>query len=379
MTTAFVPRERAARETRVAATPETVKRLVGRGLALVVESSAGAAAGFPDAEYAAAGATVAADGAGAWGGAALVLKVAPPSAEEIARLAPGTVLVGLLGPHDAERARRLAERGVTALAMELLPRVTRAQAMDALSSQANLAGYKAVLVAANSCPRLFPMMTTAAGTVRPARVVVLGAGVAGLQALATARRLGAVVEVSDIRPAVEEQVESLGGRFIELPGMESGEGQGGYAREMGEEFLSRQRAILTERLRGADVVITTALVPGKKAPILLTAEMVAAMKPGAVVVDLAAEQGGNCVHTRLGEEVEVGGVRILGPHNLATTLPHDASVLYARNLAALVEHLTKDGKLAVTRDDEVAGPALLTYEGEIVFGPIRSASTVGAP
>ncbi len=379
MTTAFVPRERAARETRVAATPETVKRLAGRGLATVVERGAGAAAGFPDEAYGAAGAALAADGAGPWGEAGLVLKVAPPSAEEIARLASGAVLLGLLGPHDAERARRLAERRVTALAMELLPRVTRAQAMDALSSQANLAGYKAVLVGANACPRLFPMMTTAAGTVRPARVVVLGAGVAGLQALATARRLGAVVEVSDIRPAVQEQVESLGGRFIALPGMESGEGQGGYAREMGEEFLRRQREILTERLRAADVVITTALVPGKRAPILLTAAMVAAMKPGAVVVDLAAEQGGNCEHTRLGEEVVVGGVRILGPHNLATTLPHDASVLYARNVAALVEHLTKDGALAVTRDDEVAGPALLTYEGEIVFGPTRSASTIAAP
>jgi NAD(P) transhydrogenase subunit alpha len=257
--------------------------------------------------------------------------------------------------------------------MELIPRVTRAQGMDALSSQASIAGYKAVLVAAGACPRLFPMMTTAAGTVRPARVVVLGAGVAGLQALATARRLGAVVEVSDIRPAVQEQVESLGGRFIELPGMESGEGRGGYAREMGEEFLRRQREILTERLRGADVVITTALVPGKRAPVLLTAEMVAAMKPGAVVVDLAAEQGGNCERTRPGEEVEVGGVRILGPRNLAVTVPHDASLLYARNVAAFVEHLTRDGAFAVDRADEIAGPTVLAADGEVVFGDrIRS-------
>jgi NAD(P) transhydrogenase subunit alpha len=368
MTSVFVPRERAAQETRVAATPETVRRLVGRGFAVTLEGGAGEASGFADREYAAAGATIAADRVVAWGTADLVLEVGPPGDEEIDLLATGAVVVGLLGPHDGERARRLAARGVTALAMELIPRVTRAQGMDALSSQASIAGYKAVLLGAAACPRLFPMMTTAAGTVRPARVVVLGAGVAGLQALATARRLGAVVEVSDIRPAVEEQVESLGGRFIELPGMESGEGQGGYAREMGEEFLSRQRAILTERLRGADVVITTALVPGKRAPVLLTAEMVAAMKPGAVVVDLAAEQGGNCQHTRLGEEVEVGGVRILGPHNLATTVPHDASLLYARNVAALVEHLTKDGKLVVDRSDEIAGPALLTLGGEVLFG-----------
>ncbi len=366
MTTAFVPRERSADETRVAATPETVKRMVERGFAVVVDSGAGEAAAFPDGDYAAAGATIAAEGAA--GSAGLVVRVGPPSGEEIARLSSGCVLIGLLRPHEGERAQRLAERCVTALAMELLPRITRAQGMDALSSQANLAGYKAALVGAAACPRTFPMMTTAAGTVRPARVVVLGAGVAGLQALATARRLGAIVEVSDIRPAVEEQVASLGGRFIELPGMESGEGQGGYAREMSEEFLSRQRAILTERLRGADVVITTALVPGKRAPVLLTAEMVAAMRPGAVVVDLAAEQGGNCAHTRLGEEVEVGGVRILGPHNLATTLPRDASTLYARNVVALVEHLTRDGRLLVDRNDEIAGPALLTLGGEVVFG-----------
>ncbi len=367
MTTLLVPRERAPGETRVAATPETAKRLASRGLSVVVESGAGEAAGFSDGEYEAAGAAIAA-AEGAWR-AELVLKVAAPSTAEIDRLAAGAVLIGLLGPHDPERARRLAERRITALALELVPRITRAQAMDALSSQASIAGYKAVLLAAATSPRLFPMLMTAAGTVRPARVVILGAGVAGLQALATAKRLGAIVEVSDIRPAVKEQVESLGGRFIDLPGMESGEGRGGYAREMGEEFLRRQREILTERLRGAEAVLTTAQVPGKRAPLLLTAAMVAAMKPGAVVVDLAAEQGGNCELTRAGEEIEVDGVRILGPLQVAASVPRDASALYARNQLAVVEHLTRDGALRIDPADEITGPLRLTHEGESVVGP----------
>lgn len=376
MTKLFIPRERRAHESRVAATPETVRKLVGLGLEVTVEAGAGRAAGFLDAEYEAAGGRVAADAAAAWGEAGAVLTVAPAATDgelPIAALARGAVLVGLLAPHESpERARALAEAGVTGLAMELVPRVSRAQSMDALSSQANVAGYKAVLVAAARSPRFFPLLMTAAGTVRPSRVVVLGAGVAGLQAVATAKRLGAVVEVSDIRPAVQEQVESLGARFIELPDLESGEGAGGYAKEMGEEFLRRQREILTEHLKAADVVITTAQVPGKKAPVLLTAEMVAAMKPGAVVVDLAAEQGGNCALTRPGEEVDAEGVTILGPRNLAATVARDASTLYARNLLALVEHLAAEGELRIDPEDEITGAMLLTHEGQVVFGPLAA-------
>jgi len=377
MTKLFIPRERRALEARVAATPETVKKLAGLGLEVRVEADAGRGASFSDAEYEAAGARIAADAGSAWGEAGAVLKVAPPEAGEgdlpIAGLARGAVLVGLLAPHEgesAERVRALAEAGVTSLAMELVPRISRAQSMDALSSQSNVAGYKAVLLAAARSPRFFPLLMTAAGTVRPSRVVVLGAGVAGLQAVATAKRLGAVVEVSDIRPAVQEQVESLGARFIELPDLESGEGSGGYAKEMGEEFLRRQREILTEYLRAADVVITTAQVPGKKAPILLTGEMIGAMKAGAVVVDLAAEQGGNCALTRAGEEVDANGVAILGPRNLAATVPRDASTLYARNLLVVIEHLVEDGALRIDPRDEITGAMLLTHDGQVTFAPL---------
>ena len=377
MTKLFIPRERRALEGRVAATPETVKKLAGLGLEVTVEADAGRGAGFSDAEYEAAGARIAPDAGSAWGKADVVLKVAPPEAGEgdlpIAELARGAVLVGLLAPHEgesAERVRALAEAGVTSLAMELVPRISRAQSMDALSSQSNVAGYKAVLLAAARSPRFFPLLMTAAGTVRPSRVVVLGAGVAGLQAVATAKRLGAVVEVSDIRSAVQEQVESLGARFIELPDMESGEGSGGYAKEMGEEFLRRQREILTQHLRAADVVITTAQVPGKKAPILLSEEMIGAMKAGAVVVDLAAEQGGNCALTRPGEEVDANGVAILGPRNLAATVPRDASTLYARNLLVVIEHLVEDGALRIDPGDEITGAMLLTHDGQVTFAPL---------
>jgi NAD(P) transhydrogenase subunit alpha len=377
MTKLFIPRERRALEARVAATPETVKKLSALGLEVRVEADAGRGAGFSDAEYEAAGARIATDATRAWSEADAVLKVAPPETGEgdppIAGLARGAVLVGLLAPHEGEsveRARALAEAGVTSLAMELVPRISRAQSMDALSSQSNVAGYKAVLLAAARSPRFFPLLMTAAGTVRPSRVVVVGAGVAGLQAVATAKRLGAVVEVSDIRPAVREQVESLGARFIELPDMESGEGSGGYAKEMGEEFLRRQREILTEHLRAADVVITTAQVPGKRAPILLSEEMIGAMKAGAVVVDLAAEQGGNCALTRAGEEVDANGVAILGPRNLAATVPRDASTLYARNLLVVIEHLVEDGALRIDPRDEITGAMLLTHDGQVTFAPL---------
>jgi proton-translocating NAD(P)+ transhydrogenase subunit alpha len=370
MTRVLVPRERHAHEHRVAATPETVEKLKHLGLDVRVERDAGAAAFLGDAAYAAAGATLVDGGRDDWQESDLILKVAAPTlrddGDEIDLLPGGATLIGLLAPFaDLQRVERLAATGATSLAMELLPRVTRAQSMDALSSQANIGGYKAVLLAAARLGSYFPMLMTAAGTIRPARVVILGGGVAGLQALATARRLGAIVEVSDIRPAVQEQVESLGGRFIELPELESGEGEGGYAKAVGEDFLTRQREILTRHLGTADVVITTAQVPGKKAPVLLTREMTAAMKPGAVVVDLAAEQGGNCELTRAGEDVVENGVLVLGPINLPATVPSDASRMYARNVLTLVEHLWDGERVVIDAADEITGPALLTQGGEI--------------
>jgi NAD(P) transhydrogenase subunit alpha len=377
MTRLFVPKERRAHEHRVAATPETVEKLAALGLSVVVERDAGAGAHIPDAAFEKAGAQIAEAGPDAWANADLVLKVAAPApredgGDEIDLLASGSTLVGMLAPYaDLERVDRLARRGVTSLAMELIPRITRAQSMDALSSQANVGGYKAVILAAERLARYFPMLMTAAGTIRPARVVILGGGVAGLQALATAKRLGAVVEVSDIRPEVKEQVESLGGRFIDLPEMESGEGEGGYARAVGEDFLTRQREILTEHLKTADAVITTAQVPGKKAPVLLNRHMIEAMKPGAVVVDLAAEQGGNCELTRAGEEVDAEGVKILGPINLPATVALDASNVYARNVLHLVELLMSEEGLQLDTEDEIIAGALLTQGGEIRHSRVR--------
>ncbi|HEX9671547.1 MAG TPA: Re/Si-specific NAD(P)(+) transhydrogenase subunit alpha [Thermoanaerobaculia bacterium] len=370
MAKVFVPKESRPRETRVAATPETVKRLTAAGLEVVVEAGAGEAAYFSDAAYEAAGAHLESDGAAAWRSADAVLKVAPLTPDEAGALRSGAVVVGFLAPYrERETVERLAAGGVTALAMELVPRITRAQPMDALSSQASIAGYKAALLAAARLPRYLPLMMTAAGTIPPARVVVMGAGVAGLQAIATARRLGAVVEVSDVRAAVKEQVESLGGRFIELPQAESGEGAGGYAREMGEEFLARQRRIVAERVAAADAVITTALVPGRPAPRLVTAAMVEAMRPGSVVVDLAIEQGGNCELSEADREVVHGGVLVLAPSNLAATVPHHASTLYARNVQALFQLLLRDGKLAVDPSDEVVAGCLLTHQGEVRHAP----------
>jgi NAD(P) transhydrogenase subunit alpha len=372
MVNVFIPAERRRGETRVAATPETVRKMVKAGLAVTVERGAGAGAFFPDAEYEAAGAHLADDPGAAAGAADAVLTVTAPDAEDAAALKPGALLVGFLAPHrNLDTVRALAERRVTALAMELVPRITRAQSMDALSSQANIAGYKAVLLAALRLPKYFPLLMTAAGTIKPARVVIMGAGVAGLQAIATARRLGAVVEVSDIRPAVKEQVQSLGGRFIELPVQEgeSGEGAGGYAREMGEDFLRRQREIVERHLSQADAVITTALVPGRPAPRLITRGMVEAMRVGSVIVDLAVEQGGNCELSQADAEVVHNGVLILGPSNLAATMPHDASSLYARNVLALLLLLWKDGALAVDPQDEVVAGSLLTHEGRVVHAP----------
>lgn len=359
----FVPRERARGEQRVAATPETVRQQIKSGLQVQVEAGAGESAHLADSDYTSAGATLGPDG---WESADIVLKVAAPEAEEAARLRSGALLIGFLAPYrNTELIETLASRGVTALAMELLPRITRAQPMDALSSQASIAGYKAVLIAASRLDKYFPLLMTAAGTIAPARVVIMGAGVAGLQAVATAKRLGAIVEVSDVRAGVQEQVESLGGRFIELPMRQSGEGAGGYAREMEEDFLRKQRAIVARHTDLADVVITTALVPGKKAPVLLTEEMVRQMRDGAVVVDLAADSGGNCELTVANEEVVRHGVTILGYSNLAATMPRDASMLYARNVQALLLHLWRDGALHLDFDDEITSATVLTHGGEV--------------
>ncbi|MCL4839777.1 MAG: Re/Si-specific NAD(P)(+) transhydrogenase subunit alpha [Thermoanaerobaculia bacterium] len=372
MLNVFVPKESRPGERRVAATPDSIKKLLKAGLAVQVEQEAGLAAGFVDDAFAKAGATVVAHAADHWRSADIVLKVGPLGSNpslgimEVEALKPGAVLIGFLDPFNLPVVRRFAERRITTLSMELVPRITRAQVMDALSSQASIAGYRAVLLAATRVGKYFPLMTTAAGTVTPAKVVVLGAGVAGLQAVATAKRLGAVVEVSDIRPAVKEQVESLGGRFIELPLEESGEGAGGYARELSAAGLDRQREVLTRHLAQADVVITTAQVPGKKAPILVTKGMAEAMKPGAVIVDIAAERGGNCELTREDQDVVHQGVLVLGPTNLAAGMAGDASVLFARNVAALLLHFVKEGELAIDPADEVLSGALLTHHGEVV-------------
>jgi NAD(P) transhydrogenase subunit alpha len=373
----FVPKEVAPGETRVAATPETVKRMVKDGLEVTVEAGAGESAFFVDQVWKDAGASLTSDAAAAFAAADLVLKVAPfaqsprvGGRDEASLLKAGAVAISFMAPHkNVPMVRTLASRKVTGFAMELVPRITRAQSMDALSSQASIAGYKAVLIAATRLPRYFPMLMTAAGTISSSKVVIMGAGVAGLQAISTAKRLGAVVWVSDVRPAVKEQVESLGGKFIELPMQESGEGKGGYAKEMSAEFLAKQRAIITEHIRTADAVITTAQIPGKPAPRLVTTEMVQGMKPGSVVVDLAAEQGGNCELTEPGKEVVKHGVQIVGILNLPASMPVDASVLYARNVATLVAHLTKKGALNLELEDEITKGTLLTHDGNVVHGP----------
>ena len=368
----FIPKERRPGETRVAGTPETVKKLSRLGCEVQVEAGAGETAHLADSAYEAAGATVLKDAAAGWSGADVVLTVSPLGDNdalgkpEVEALKEGSVVMGFLAPYsELDTVRRLVERRVTAVAVELVPRISRAQSMDALSSQASIGGYKAVLLAAGRLDRYFPLLMTAAGTIPPARVVVMGAGVAGLQAVATAKRLGAVVEVSDIRPAVKEQVESLGGKFIELPMEETGEGEGGYAKEMGEDFLRRQREIVTRHLAEADVVITTALVPGKKAPVLVTRDMVEVLRPGAIVVDMAVAQGGNCELSQPDTEVVHQGVSILGPTNLAAEMPHDASMLYARNLFNLLSEAVEDGELEIDFENEVLDGAVVTHGGEI--------------
>lgn len=364
-----VPAESMAGETRVAATPETVKKLKAQGHTLRIESGAGVAASVTDAAYEAAGAEIT-DAAGAWG-ADLVLKVRAPQDAEAARLRAGATLVGMLNPFDAAGLQRLAAAGVTAYALEAAPRTTRAQSMDVLSSQANIAGYKAVMLAADRYQRFFPMLMTAAGTVKAARVVILGVGVAGLQAIATAKRLGAVIEASDVRPSVKEQVESLGAKFIDVPyetqeEKEAAEGVGGYARPMPPSWLERQKAEVAKRVAQADVVITTALIPGRPAPVLVTEDMVRSMKPGSVIVDIAAPQGGNCPLTEAGKTVVRHGVTLVGETNLPALVAADASSLYARNVLDFLKLIiNKDGALHMDLQDDIVAACLVAHGGTV--------------
>ncbi|MDD1015531.1 Re/Si-specific NAD(P)(+) transhydrogenase subunit alpha [Pseudomonas rubra] len=365
-----VPLETQTGETRVAATPETIKKLIGQGHQVTVQSGAGVNASVPDSAYEAAGATIgsAADAFGAQ----LVLKVVAPDDSELAQIKSGTVLVGMLNPFNNETIAKMAERGITAFALEAAPRTSRAQSLDVLSSQANIAGYKAVLLAAHHYPRFMPMLMTAAGTVKAARVLILGAGVAGLQAIATAKRLGAVIEASDVRPAVKEQIESLGAKFIDVPyetdeERECAEGVGGYARPMPASWMQRQALAVHERAKQADIVITTALIPGRKAPTLLSAETVAQMKPGSVVIDLAAAQGGNCPLTVADQVVVEQGVTIVGPTNLPAQVGADASALYARNLLDFMKLLfDKDGALTINLEDDIVAACLMCRDGQVI-------------
>ena len=378
-----IPKERRPHERRVAASPDSVKRLVAQGLEVVVETGAGAEAAFSDDAYKAAGATIAPDAATALGAGDILLKVQRPLPDELRSLRRGGVLVGLLAPLQfPDEVPALARTGVSSFAMELVPRITRAQSMDVLSSQANLAGYRIVLEAAAHFGRALPMMMTAAGTIPPARILVMGAGVAGLQAIATARRLGGIVSATDVRLAAKEQVESLGATFlaIDLEAMKAMETAGGYAKEMGEDFARRQREHVGEALKKIDIAICTALVPGRRAPVLLTRAMVAQMRPGSVVADLAVEQGGNVEGSVPGEVVVTPqGVSILGPINVPSHIPVDASALYARNLSAfLALIIDKEKKLKIDTADEIVKATLLTSDGAVVHPQFASAPAPAA-
>jgi NAD(P) transhydrogenase subunit alpha len=367
--TVGVVRETTPGERRVAVTPEVAKKLKARGALVLIERGAGVAASFADAAYR--DAEIVAEAQGVLARADVLLKVQPPTAVEIGALREGAVVIGYLAPHlEPERTCALRDRRITAFAMELLPRTTRAQAMDVLSSQANIAGYKAVLIAAEQCPKFFPMLTTAAGTVRPSKVLVIGAGVAGLQAIATARRLGAQVEGFDVRPETREQIQSLGAKFLDL-GVTAA-GSGGYARELTAEERAQQQAALAEHVKGIDVIVTTAAVPGRRAPRIITRQMVEGMKAGAVIVDIAAETGGNCELTEPGKTIVSGnGVTIIGPLNLAASTPIHASELYARNLYNFLELSLKEGALGFDWNDELIAKTCLTHAGEIRHEPTR--------
>ncbi|MBW4648505.1 MAG: Re/Si-specific NAD(P)(+) transhydrogenase subunit alpha [Kastovskya adunca ATA6-11-RM4] len=361
-----VPKEIEFGEHRVALIPDIVARLVKQGLEIWVEKGAGEASFFSDAAYEAAGAKIIPDASTLWTQANVFLKVGVPKDEEIQQMPEGSVLLSLLNPlGKPETVQQLTNRKVTAFGMELIPRTSRAQSMDALSSQAGVAGYKAVLIAAAASPKFFPMLTTAAGTIKPAKVFIMGAGVAGLQAIATARRLGAIVEAFDIRPAVKEEVQSLGAKFIEVKLEEETVAAGGYAKEISEISKQRTQEVVTEHVKSADIVITTAQVPGRKAPLLVTEEMVQQMQPGAVIVDLAAEQGGNCAGTEPGKDVIRHGVTIIGPINLPSSMPIHASQMYAKNISTLLQYMVKDHELQLNFEDDIISGTCVTHGGEI--------------
>lgn len=368
-----IPAEIRTGETRVAATPETVKKYAQGGHhKVLVQAGAGLASSYQDADYVAAGATIVSSAVDVYGSADLVLKVRGPEPSELEQMRRDQMLVGLLAPYRAEGLQAIAARGVTAFAMEWLPRISRAQSMDVLSSQANIAGYKAVMIAANTYGRMMPMLMTAAGTIKAARVIIMGVGVAGLQAIATAKRLGAVVEATDVRPETKEQVESLGAKFIEVPltdaEKELAKGQGGYARDMGDDYRKRQAALVAERIKQADIVVTTALIPGRPAPVLVTEDMVKSMRPGSVIVDMAVEQGGNCPLSELDRTVVKHGVHLVGIANLPATVPADSSALYARNLHNFLALMldAKTGAFNLNREDEVVAGTLACIGGELV-------------
>jgi len=361
-----VVKETLAGERRVALVPDAVIKLIAAKLEVAIQAGAGSEAFLADEAYQKAGATIISEAQTLLGQSDAVLKVQPPNLDEVGALRSGAILISFLQPStNGDAVKALARQKVTAFSLELVPRISRAQSMDALSSQAGVAGYKAVLIAANRLGKFFPLLITAAGTVTPARVLVLGAGVAGLQAIATARRLGAVVEAYDVRPAVKDEVKSLGARFVELP-LEAQQGQGGYAAQQSEEFLRRQRELIGDHVAASDVVITTAAVPGRKAPILVTKDMVARMRPGCVIVDLAADTGGNVELTKPGEAVVTGGVTIDGPRNLASTMPVHASQLFSRNVSTLLLSLVKDGQPNIDFNDEIVKGSCLTNAGELV-------------
>jgi NAD(P) transhydrogenase subunit alpha len=375
-----VPREAAPNEARVALVPETVTKLVKAGVAVRVARGAGERAAFPDDQFAAAGASIIDDPAALLSDADLVITVGRPEETALMTMPKRAVLLGLLAPlGDAQYVKRLADAGITALSMDAIPRITRAQSMDALSSQSNIAGYKAVLLAAEALPKFFPMLTTAAGTIPPAKVLILGAGVAGLQAIATARRLGAVVSAYDTRAVVKEQVQSLGATFLEIDLGVDAQAAGGYAKELTPEQIEKQRQFMIDAIGASDVVITTALVPGRPAPLLITRDAVAAMHPGAVIVDLAAEAGGNCELTVRDETVtSPNGVHIIGKTNLPSTMPYHASQLYSRNVHALLSNMLKDGALVMDMDDEITRGTTIVHEGQIVHQPTLGALGIGA-
>jgi H+-translocating NAD(P) transhydrogenase subunit alpha len=373
-----VPRETADGETRVALTPQIASQLIADGAEVLVQSGAGEASSNTDAAFREAGAKIVPDAPALYGQADVVLRVGRPSDEEVDMLREGTVLIGTLGTlAKPELAERLAERGVTAISMDAIPRITRAQSMDTLSSQATVGGYKAVLIAAERLPKFMPLLTTAAGTVRPARGIIMGAGVAGLMAIGTARRLGAVVEATDVRPVVKEQVQSLGGTFIEVEMTDEekakAETAGGYATEMSEDYKRRQAELIAERVKEADFIITTALIPGRPAPKLVTEEMVKSMKPGSVIVDMAAEMGGNCELSEPGKEVVRHGVRIIGITNLPATMPGSATQMYAKNIQTLLKHLTRDNAVNLDFTDEITRGATITHAGKVVHEPTAKA------